>query len=95
MGFDNITRRPVDMTPRERMAEIRRLTQAAARAAVEAGEMYSGIDQMQPDDPAMWAQLDRVDVLWKEHDQLVTDLLECLERAEEAGDLKFCEVVLG
>lgn len=87
--------RPADMAPRARMSVIRRLTKAANDAAVEAGRSQADADQMQPDDPRMWAVLDRADGLWTSHDQIVTELLECLHQAEAAGDLAVCEAALG
>lgn len=86
--------RPADMLPPARMAEIRRLTTAANDAAVEAGRLHAEAEAMQPGD-AMWDALDRADAKWSEHDQLVTDLLECLHQAETAGDLAVCEAALG
>lgn len=87
--------RPADMAPRARMAVIRRLTKAANDAAVETGRIHADADRFQPDDPRMWVALDAADALWVVHDQLVTDLLECLHQAELAGDLAVCEVALG
>lgn len=43
----------------------------------------------------VWAALDQADALWIKHDQLVTELLECLHQAETAGDLAVCEAALG
>lgn len=87
--------RPADMAPRARMSVIRRLTKAANEAAVSAGRIQADADRKQPDDPRMWVALDQVDALWIKHDQLVTELLECLHQAETAGDLAVCEAALG
>ena len=87
--------RPADMAPRARMSVIRRLTKAANDAAVEAGRIHADADRFQPDDPRMWAALDLADGLWTKHDQIVTELLECLHQAETAGDLVVCEAALG
>lgn len=87
--------RPADMAPRARMSVIRRLTKAANEAAVSAGRIQADADQKQPDDPRMWVALDQADALWIKHDQIVTELLECLHQAELAGDLAVCEAALG
>jgi len=87
--------RPADMPPQARMAAIRRLTKAANEAAVSAGRIHADADQMRHDDPAMRNALNAVDAMWTVHDQLVTELLECLHQAEAAGDLAVCEAALG
>lgn len=88
--------RPADMAPRARMAVIRRLTKAANDAAVEAGRSQDRADALGLIEATeKLAGLAEADALWTKHDQIVTDLLECLHQAELAGDLAVCEAALG
>ncbi len=82
------------LTPWERMAEIRRLVRETAALAEEAGRAQVAADEAAEGSPAMWFHLDRSDAAWKEHDALVTDLLEHLNRAEARGELGECEGML-
>lgn len=82
------------LTPAARMAEIRRLVAEAATKAIEAGQAHVAADQAAAELDEMWCQLDLSDRLWQEHDALIVELLEHLQRAEERGELAECEAML-
>lgn len=84
------------LAPNARMAEIRRLVRDASAKAVMAGEISLELQSGRwKDDPYVQDDLRaQIDIAWSDHDTMIVELLEHLQRAEKRGELAECEAML-